>query len=387
MTHAQPLASENKAKWSTIEKAAWVRVGALGDLLVGLASLQEMHEFFPKAKITVVGPKLWTEILDARHFDWIDTIFVVERKKIAGVPYRNVGGKWTPDSYGQRVQEFLKPFGAVVNTNIDSARYGIEARLAGVPLRIGSATFGTSLLYTHTSPYFGKDPLIHERDAALLLLEYATPGWFRHFRSTDSNRRALDHWISSSSLVKKWRGLGLPAAKKPSRENAEKLTGAQAGRYLLVNPTSSRREKAWPSEKFREFLLKSRPELEKKNLTAIVIGSSQETEWLREVAGEEFKIVQPPTISDLQDIVGHAKALLTNTSSMQFIAASQSCPCVTLMGRARPEIWGPLGPNDRIVEGKPPMELASDIFLQEQEGYRSIAVDSVLGAVIALPAI
>lgn len=377
MSNQLPLATENKAKWSAIDRAAWVRVGALGDLLVGLASLMEMHEFFPTAKITVVGPALWTEILQPEQFPWVDAIAVIKRKETKAVIFTNRDGKWVASGETVSVREIFSKCGAVVNTNIDSARYGWEAFRAGTPIRVGSAPFGNSFLYTHASPFFGKDPLIHERDAALLILEFATPGALKHFRSVERNRRALDHWISSSRLIAKWRALGLPPARKSSGPAAEKLTGSRQGTYVLVNPTSSRREKAWPSEKFAEFLNETVEPLRAGDLKAIVIGSPAETDWLREVAGSEFQIVQPASIGELQEIVAGAKALLTNTSSMQFIAASQGCVCLTLMGRAKPEIWGPLGPNDRKVMGLPPEDLSSDIFLQEQEGYRSIPVSTV----------
>ncbi|MES2857028.1 MAG: glycosyltransferase family 9 protein, partial [Bdellovibrionota bacterium] len=342
------MISDNKAKWASCQRAAWIRVGALGDLLVGLASLQEMHEFFPAAQVLVVGPKLWLEILDPQMYPWIDRIAVVEKKKTVARVFKSNGKSWAEDVQQIQLSELLTDFDAVVNTNIDSLRYGIQAFRAGVKNRVGSASAINSALYTHCSPFFGKDPLIHERDAALLILEYATPGFSKFFRTLERNRRNLDHWIQSSQLVKKWNEAGLPKAKIPDRERTQKLVGASD--YVLINPTSSRREKAWPADKFLHLIQSIKPILAASKIVPVVIGSTQETDWLLEVAGGEteragVKIVQPNSIAELQDVVHFARALLTNTSSMQFVAASVGTKTLTLMGRARPEIWGPLGPH------------------------------------------
>jgi ADP-heptose:LPS heptosyltransferase len=149
---------------------------------------------------------------------------------------------------------------------------------------------------------------------------------------------------------------------------------------LLVNPTSSRREKAWPSQKFHELIksLKASPNL--RDVEVKVLGAPSETDWLNEVARGEFSIVQPANIGELFRTVAQASMLVTNTSSVQFIAASVATPVVTLMGRARPEIWGPLGPKDLIVRGSEPADVDS-LFEREQMAYESIAVKTVIDAV------
>jgi hypothetical protein len=54
-------------------------------------------------------------------------------------------------------------------------------------------------------------------------------------------------------------------------------------------------------------------------------------------------------------------------------------PTLTLMGRARAEIWGPIGTCDRYVS---PAVLqndtdVTDIFAEEQRAYESIAIETV----------
>jgi ADP-heptose:LPS heptosyltransferase len=145
----------------------------------------------------------------------------------------------------------------------------------------------------------------------------------------------------------------------------------------VVNPTSSRREKAWPAGKFRELLETIRENGDFGGVMPIVVGAPSETEWLREVAGDDFRMIQPSSIGALFNVIAGAELLLTNTSSVQFIAASVGTRTLTLMGRAKPEIWGPLGPSDRFLLGVEPLEIDS-MFDRELRAYESISVQSVL---------
>jgi ADP-heptose:LPS heptosyltransferase len=391
-TSAVEVSSSQKPSPNSPQKVAWIRVGALGDLLVGLASLVETHERFPQAKITVVGPKLWCEILSPQAFPWVEQIAVIERKGTTAQIFKPVQDEatqkqtWRPaNSAKQPLREVLRTCQAVVNTHLDSYRYGFTAFAARVPVRFGSAPAPMAWLYTHCSPFFGKDPLVHERDAALMILDYADASGLKFFRTVERNRVNLSEWVGRSRLIQKWRKLGLPPGKSPDLEEAQRLTGREPGTYVLVNPTSSRREKAWPAENFRALLLKAKPTLEAAGLEALVVGSPQETDWLREVADREFRVVQPPSIQSLQDLLSGSRGLLTNTSSVQFIAAMTGTPVITLMGRAVPEVWGPLGPHDEIIRNELNLDPALDIFQQEEAAYRALALDQVLPSFLALP--
>jgi ADP-heptose:LPS heptosyltransferase len=380
--------NENCAAWSSLGRVAWLRSGALGDLVVGLASLAEMPRFFPGAKVTVIGPGLWTELLDPEAMPFIEQIIVIARKRTRGRCYRARGAEWIAvEGEEQDLVQLLRDFDAFVNTNTDSYRYGFVALRAGVKLRIGSAPREMAWLYHYNAPYLGKDPLIHERDWPLILLEYAMPGWKRFMRSTASNRSALAGLLESSRLVSAWRKKGLPNLRLYSAERAQALTGLTRDKYFLVNPTSSRREKAWPPERVRELLLSLRGEFKDLDLVPLVIGAPTETEWLKEVAGAEFQILQPENLRDLQEIVRGARVLLTNVSSMQFIAATTQTPTLTVVGRSRPEIWGPVGFNDRMVRAIPENSTedgALSIFEHEARMYQSIAVEQVKLALLPL---
>lgn len=377
--HSGPF-ERHREEWKGIQRVAWIRPGALGDLVVGLASLVETHHAFPNAKITIVGPHIWVGLLSPEVFPYIERIAVVERKSTTAKIFALKAGEWVSVGQGLQLSEVLSDCQAMVNTNVDSTRYGFTGLRARVPIRIGSAPRWAAWLYTHAAPHFGKDPLVHERDLPLLLLEYAQSGCARFQNSVGKNRAELPRWLEESSLVKHWRKLGLPQMKKLSLPRVRELTKCEPGRYILVNPTASRREKTWPSERMHELLLTCESELKKSGVEALVIGAPNETEWLNEVARGRYRVLQPKDLYDLQDIVYGARMLLTNGSSMQFIAGTTQTPTLTIFGRGQPAIWGPVGPFDQTVRAKfTGADQGSTFagFEEEARIYRTISVDDV----------
>jgi ADP-heptose:LPS heptosyltransferase len=380
----------NISAWKTQKKVAWLRSGAIGDLIVGLASLAEMPRFFPEAKITVIGPDLWLQLLDPKKMSYIEKIIVVPRKKTFGRIYISdlAEGKWKATSdQDQPLTQLLSEYDCLVNTNTDSFRYGFVGLRAGVPLRIGSAPAQMAWLYHFNAPHFGKDPLLHERDLPLLLLEYATPGLARFFRQTKTNRSCLETIVQKSELVGIWRKQGLPSLRDYSAERQAQLTHCAQGKYVIINPTASRREKTWPTSKVRELLSQCKEEFARRELEPIIVGAPNETDWLREVAMDDYRIVQPKSLSDLQEIVRGARALLTNGSSMQFVAGTTQTPTLTIFGRGQPIIWGPVGPHDRYVRARFENADAGSTFsgfAEEERIYQTIPVEEVATAFMDL---
>jgi ADP-heptose:LPS heptosyltransferase len=368
------------AKGHFVQRVGWIRIGALGDLLVGLASLRETLDKWPQANVTVIGSSLWLQILEPGYWPQIDRIAVVEKRGNIALIHDRVDGIWVARaSFTLTLKNELQSgYSAVVNTRVDSPRQGFAAFWARVPERWGAAAGAARFIYNRRGHHDGKDPLIHERDVPLLVMDEAEA--FENGQH-DFSGKTLSERIAVSARIRKWRGSGLPAPRRLDSSIVKQSIGSD--RYFIVNPTSSRREKAWPSNRFRALLTEVEKRAFFSGVKPIVVGSKAETEWLREVAGENFLIVQPPSIGDLFDVVSGAEFLVTNTSSVQFIAASVGTKTLTLMGRARPEIWGPLGPSDRFLMGKEPLEIAS-MFERELKAYESIEVETVLQALVSM---
>ncbi|MEK7355858.1 MAG: glycosyltransferase family 9 protein, partial [Bdellovibrionota bacterium] len=336
-----------------------------GDLYVSLAALAEVCELH--SEVVLIGSEKWKDLIDPRTWPKVNEIWVSE-------------DGWTCERFAWHNDEWvsagpsalraqLRRVHTSYNLRTESLRYGWAPALARVPARHGSAPFPWDhLLYTHRAPWLGKDPRIHERDRLLQVVE------------------APDR---IGELVKVWKlKSGLPILRKVDRSNGERVANAKAGTYFLVNPTSSRREKAWPSAQFQRLVETLLPLLEQRQLTLRVIGAPTESVWLRETLPEglserEF-LVQPAKNSDLCDVLSGAVGLLTNASSMQFLAASYDITTVTLTGRGDRVIWGPLGSRDVIVQGTVDRALDAKIFEQERAAYESLPFDRVLEACLRI---
>lgn len=375
----------------SIKNVIWIRVGALGDLLIATAALSEILNRFPNAKVSILGPRTWTELIDLELYPRIDRIFV-PLDKIDGPGFQVWRARNLPAEKAQWVlaekikdNELWPQFQAVVNHRIESHRYSIPAWRSGVPVRIGSGPWLTKFLFSHWSPDLGKDPLIHERDWHLRVATAKSrlPKGETSFLSGISiseNRKDLgpDHCFGMDSEVwKRWQKAGLPQLRRPDPQFSAKQWGLKEKSFFLVNPTASRREKAWPSSKYRDLVLNWKRKWFGQVLEPVIVGAPSETDWLKEVAGQEFHLIQPKTIADLFQLVASARGLLTNASSMHFIAASTKTPAAVLMGRSDPRIWGPLG-QDKIVVQKAPLQYSSkNIFVQEEEAYGRIQIEDV----------
>ncbi|MES2965743.1 MAG: glycosyltransferase family 9 protein [Bdellovibrionota bacterium] len=344
---------------------AFIHLGAWGDLYVSTAALRDVCDRHPE--VAVVGSVKWLDLLQPKDWPRVREIWVSEDGRHAE-RHELRDGRWASTGHHSLRTLFHKVHTSY-NLRTESFRFSWAPLLGGVPERHGSAPFPWSyVFYTHRAPWLGKDPRIHERDRLLQVVE------------------APDHLGEYAASWK--RGTGLPMLKTPDRANGERIAGTKAGTYWLFNPTSSRRTKAWPADRLSQLLVKLQPHLEAKGLTWRVIGAPNETDWLRETLPAGFNakdyVIQTATISDLSDVLSGAAVLVTNASSMQFLAAGFGVRTLNLIGRTDPVIWGPLGPRDSIVPGRIDPELDSQIFEQERVAYESVPVERVLDACLAI---
>ena len=273
-----------------------------------------------------MGSKLWLEILDPALWGRISSIFVDQNSKF--LEYKNSGHEWAP-AVSISSRDLYRSYSTTINLRYESFRYAWGPWWNDVPTRIGTCAWPLGFLYTHRAPWIGQDPLMHERERNFQVMS-AYPVF----------KGAELHWQTKT----------LPRLKILGEESVRNLQskGLRPGKYVLINPTASRRFKAWPAEQFSKLV----QNLLAKNISVRVIGTPSETEWLREVCGDETLWLQPKSIFELMDYVAHARLLVANASSMHFIAASFQTPCLVLMGAAKPEVWAPLGDKSFYLKGQ-----------------------------------
>lgn len=384
------LAAANMKEFSEVSQVAWIRVGALGDLLVSLANLKETLEKFPRANVWIFGPKLWLQILEPHLWSRVNGIVVIEGS--CGRLHTPLGRGWKAEVSNHALGYFFKKCQASINLRVESYRYAWGPFFAGVRFRFGTCPWAMKWLYTHWSPWLGKDPIIHERDRMLEILE-AAPTSVLSPQPTQKNRDDLKQKQTGEfgkkaekykvfqpnqdkrSLAYKWRYRALPQIVLANPVELREKWSLEPNSYWLVNPTSSRWEKAWSKDKFKEFCARIEDLAIEKRKKIVIVGAPNETEWLSYVADQRFLVVQPSSIRELANVVCLAELLITNTSSVQYIAACTKTPTLTLMGRTFPARWGPLGAKDRFIAGRVPVDFRGNIFEEDYAGYDSITID------------
>lgn len=350
------------------EKIVFLRVGALGDLLVSLSALEAVLRKHPGQEIAVVGPALWLDILRPFPHWNIGAVYVLTGKY--GLDEFRRKEDWYKTGISTSFYQLCRESAVLYNLRFESLRYSWHAYFARVPVRYGSSPRFFRFLFTHWFGWLGMEPPIHERDWTQAIVE-APASSARKYRGWRYNRHLLKKKYEALPFEIRNRE-GLPAMALP--RGAPQIPG----KYVLVNPTASRRDKAWPAENFR--MLSAFLSARLGHLTVITIGSPGESAWLAEASGDT-KIVQPQNLAELFGIVRGAAALITNTSSMQFIASATGTPTLTLMGWADPVRWGPLGAGNLVIRGIPSTH--PNIFERDEESYRSITVEKVQESALA----
>lgn len=382
--------------FKNIRNVLWIRVGALGDLLISMAALEETCKQFPQSEVFVLGSQLFKELLHSKQWPQVKKIYVLEnpKNKEAQLWMRGPEGLWTNTFELIKLADLYKQVDVVVNHRPESLRFAWGPWFARVPVRIGSCPGFYRFLFTRWLPWMGKDPKIHERDYHLLLATAPPTTWsissFSHLKTVEDVFKKLDfsafrNWVlQSRALLEVWKQRGLPRLHPETPPSAVASENLVSKKYVLVNPTSSRREKAWASENFKSLCEKLETHFKenKLNFEILVCGTPKETSWLKEVAGARFRMLQSESLAQLIPVIEHARLLVTNTSSLQFIAASTQTPVLTLMGRADPVIWGPLGAHSQYIQGT--YLPTGNIFEEEVLAYKSLEVEKAFGEVLAM---
>lgn len=369
-------------------KTLVIKTGALGDLLVATAALQEIARSKACGPVDVLGSPLWTQVLYPSQWPEIQHIYTIDGDKLRC--YRNDKISWVeqtgasapakidektktktaaPSKVPLTLESLYAGYEMTVNLRYESFRFALGPYKAKVKHRVGSCPWYTSFLYNHRAPWLGQSPLIHERER---------------------NFQVISKYPQFQNFSKAWHGKTLPPLKEKDAAYTETLNRyrLEEKRYILVNPTASQKFKAWPAQRFGDVVVGLLAE----GFNVRVIGSPTESAWLREVCPDVSLWVQPTTLYELMDVVSGAKAFFGNASSMHYIAAGFGIPTMVLMGAARPEVWAPLGKTSKFLKGNPnaPWKLKEKIpaenAAQKKEvlAFYSLPMDRVFASLMKM---
>lgn len=334
--------------------------GAIGDWLVATAAIRECQSL-PGTK-ALMGPAFLVNLLSPQLWSFLDELWVPSSdKKIYSKYIKSPCHQyWVASDIKLSPFQILLNYSGIINLRYESIRMSTLAFLAGIKIRVGSTHSWASWQFTHSVKWLGYSAPMHERD--------------RNFQVMGG------HPLLNQAIYA-WKDQFLPVLREIQSETLIKYK-LTTKNYILINPTASRREKAWDSKNFRMLVdrLKSMTMFEVK-----IIGAPNETNWLREVASDPGQMIQPQSLADLYDIVGQAQLLITNVSSMQFMAASTQTPTFVIAGAADLVVWGPLGNQAQFIQASRPQGksfLKLSKIEKEIVMHQKLSVEDVLKALM-----
>ena len=293
-----------------IEKVCVVRFGGMGDILLATPALRAVSETFNTQAIDVIVGK---RMGDA----------------VTGIPYIRRVTEWDKAGADAHPGNFL--------------RFLLALRRERYDLFLNFQPGSRSLLMGMAS------------GAARVIT-------FRKDRRKQSNtgrvRHAIDDFakelvpLGIASVSDRRMDFHVPAA---AHESCAAIRGANGitGRYIVVNPASTRLVNRYPPERWAQVITELAQTLP--GVAVVLSGAPSE----RELAAEVLRGVPPGTnavslagllsVKELGALLASADCVLTGDTGPLHIASAVGAPIVCLSGAADPDRTGPTSPRDLVV--------------------------------------
>lgn len=283
----------------------------LGDAVMALPAVRNLKTMLVRDPLVVAAPEKLAALWQACPF--VDRVISLDRPK----NIFTTAGQLRAGKFGSAV---LLP---------NSLRAAAEARLAGIPQRIGYARGGRKFLLTHPIPVPPRNPVrLHQRFYYLDLVT-ALGG------PTDDTLPKLRREA--------------PGAKSPM--TVAICPGAEYG------PA-----KRWPVESFltvaKHFAAQHRARI-------VLLGAAGDAALASELATQLAEVdnrAGKTTLAEFMAALAGAKLVLCNDSGAMHVASALDVPTVAIFGSTEPQLTGPLGTRTRVLRHHVP---CSPCFLRE----------------------
>jgi ADP-heptose:LPS heptosyltransferase len=137
------------------------------------------------------------------------------------------------------------------------------------------------------------------------------------------------------------------------RERGRMRIRAAGERVVAIHPGSGSPGKNWPLDGFAA--LAGRLTDETPVSPIFILGEADsEIETALTARGSEVPVLSGCTLVELAESLSACEGYVGNDSGVTHIAASLGIPVVALYGPTDPDVWGPRGPNVRILQAEGP---------------------------------
>ena len=290
-----------------------VRLSSLGDVVHTIPVAAALRRQCPDATID------W--VVDERNADLLTMVPVIDRRIVLRSRSRSTWNAWAT------LRRELR--GVAYDVALDVQGLGksaLVARLSGARRVVGFTT-----------------PFLREPWARWLYTERSDPGQPRHV--VDRNLGILR---AVGVDAGEWT---FPLEPRPSSapDEARRLAGSTADRFVLLNPNTAWPNKCWPPDRFGAVAAHLR---RAHDLPSVVLwGPGDESRAEAVVAASEGAATLAPrtNLFDLVALLGAGSLMVSGDTGPLHIAAALGTPVVGIYGPSDPARNGPWSPDDVVV--------------------------------------
>lgn len=322
----------------------------IGDVVLTLPFLEQLHLIFPNAKITLVARTYARELLGPSGLvdEFIETDLGWKKSEV----------KWNP--LGYRWRELWRLARKLRRRRFDLAfqcrphvREYIILALSGARRRVGMGMPGWDRLLTDRLPID-------------VFAEQKKESWLRLLRPFGGSVQAHGKKLVASSSARHWAGRFL-AAHGVSTEDV----------LIGVHPGASVPEKRWPLERFAEVIrgLVGRPQVR-------VLLFVDPWDYGSSLNADDGRIMAKVSLSELVALLEACDVLVCNDSGPMHIAGAVGVPCVAVFSAGIEHMFGPLGEGHHLVSPKT-ASLAKGVPVGRPNPYQvtEVSTERVLDAI------
>lgn len=285
----------------------------LGDAVMALPAMRNLKTMLGGEPLTVAAPGKLAALWQACPF--VDRVIALERPKNLAATVRQLrAGK-----FGSAV---LLP---------NSLRAAAEAKLAGIPQRIGYARSGRRLLLTKALP-------VPPRNAVRLHQRF--------------------YYLDLITACGGPEDPSLPALRKDDAPTAAKTSMTVA----LCPGAEYGPAKRWPAE---NFLIVARHFTERHKAKIVLLGAAGDApiaeEITKQLPGAENRVGKT-SLEEFISALASSRLVICNDSGAMHVASALDVPTVAIFGSTEPLLTGPLGTKTSVLRHHVP---CSPCFLRE----------------------
>lgn len=154
-------------------------------------------------------------------------------------------------------------------------------------------------------------------------------------------------------------------------QNGQNRIKSVGARVIAIHPGSGSPKKNWPLEKFISLAERVAGHT---SMTAVFIMGEADTDIARQLSEKKCGVSVLPSCSliELAESLSACEAYVGNDSGVTHMAASLGIPVLALYGPTNPDIWGPRGPEVKVIQGG----------METTESLAAVTVDAVFDGLL-----